>query len=203
MSWIGRWWPAFAVLVVAALASAALLVGRLSREGERAMHQSDAAFNAGDVRQAVVHARRAAGLYVPGASHVQQAYDRMLAAAKGAEAAGDAGLARFAWSSVRAAALESRHLGAPRRSELERAELNLARLLDGPEAEPGIEPAAPLRPEASAPVTRLLLLAALVSLACGVATYRSGARSRSGARWPSWALTALGVSGWLVAIWSL
>jgi hypothetical protein len=97
-------------------------------DGEQEMRLSDEAFHTGDVRTATLHARRAAVLYAPGAPHVRPAYDRLVAIALGAEAAGDTDVARTAWRAVRGAALETRHLWIPHQAELDRANGNLARL---------------------------------------------------------------------------
>lgn len=75
-----------------------------------------------------MHARRAAVLYAPGAPHVADAYARLVAIAVGSESAGNVEMAELAWRAVRGAALETRHLWVPHRSELERANQSLARL---------------------------------------------------------------------------
>ncbi|MBK7586661.1 MAG: hypothetical protein IPI67_41555 [Myxococcales bacterium] len=92
------------------------------------MRESDAAFNRADLPTATLHARAAAVLYAPGAPHVQRAYDRLIAIATGAEAAGQRRIAESAWRAVRGAALETRHLWVVHRAELDRADDNLARL---------------------------------------------------------------------------
>jgi hypothetical protein len=89
---------------------------------------SDAAFDSGDLRPALEHARRSATLYAPGAPHVERAYERLIAIALGAEAAGQPKTAFLAWQGVRSAALESRHIWVSHPAELERANQNLARL---------------------------------------------------------------------------
>ncbi len=106
----------------------ALLTFRAVRDGTREMEQSDLAFNQGEVKSAVLHARRAAIAYAPGAPHVRAAYERMLAAAEGAEAAGDLELARYGFGAVRGAALETRHIWTPHQADLEHADRALARL---------------------------------------------------------------------------
>ncbi len=106
----------------------AALTARAVREGERQMRESDAAFNRADLTSAVLHARAAAVMYAPGAPHVRRGYERLLAIAVGAEAAGQKRTAESAWRSVRGAALETRHVWVPHRAELARADENLARL---------------------------------------------------------------------------
>ena len=113
----------FLLVVILAVFSA-----RVISEGESELSSSDAAFDRGDLEQALDHARRSATLYAPGAPHVTRAYERLEALALGAEAAGKAKVARSAWQAVRSAALESRHLWLSRPRELDRANQNLARL---------------------------------------------------------------------------
>jgi len=110
------------------VAVAAALTARVVLEGQAELAKSDAAFDQGELRPALDHARRSATLYAPGAPHVERAYERMIAIAHGAEAAGEAKIAFLAWQAVRSAALESRHLWITHAGELERANQNLARL---------------------------------------------------------------------------
>jgi hypothetical protein len=105
-----------------------LLTARALRDGEAELERSTQAFNQGDLRGAVLHARRSAVAYVPGAPHVEAAYARLRAIAEGAEARGDADTARLAWGAVRTAALESRHLWVTRGDELATANRQLERL---------------------------------------------------------------------------
>jgi hypothetical protein len=117
-----------AVLSLVLLAASALLAFRAVQRGELELAASERAFDAGQVERALQHARRAAADYVPGAEHVDRAYDRLRAIARGAELARDPELARLAWSAVRGAAWESRHLWQPRAAELAEADAELARL---------------------------------------------------------------------------
>ena len=119
------------LLVVFALVTARNLTG-----GASEMRGSDVAFDAGELDEAVRHARRAAALYVPGASHVRAAYARLRAIAVGAERARDLPLSRAAWRGIRASALESRHAWQPHAGELREANSNLDRL-DGSQLSPG------------------------------------------------------------------
>ena len=136
----GIWLRRLAVTLMTLVLAAALLTARVVVDGEQEMRLSDEAFHRGDVRTAVLHARRAAVLYAPGAPHVRPAYDRLVAVALGAEAAGDTNVARTAWRAVRGAALETRHLWITHRAELERADRNLARLQTVPtQSKPGSE----------------------------------------------------------------
>jgi hypothetical protein len=111
-----------------ALAVFALATQRMLVRGGEELRASDVAFDAGQLDAAIRHARRAATSYVPGAAHVDAAYERLRAVAMGAERARDSSLARSAWRAVRAAALETRHVWSPRGRELEQADSNLARL---------------------------------------------------------------------------
>ena len=118
-----------AALFLASMLFALLaLSARAVLEGQEQMAESDRAFNAGDLRGATVHARRAAVLYAPGAPHVSQAFERLIAISVGSEAAGNAELAELGWSAVRGAALETRHLWVPFAAELKRSNQNLARI---------------------------------------------------------------------------
>jgi hypothetical protein len=128
MSVAGAWLRRVAIFLMLCVLAAAMLTARVVHDGRLEMVASDAAFDRGDVRSATVHARRAAVLYAPGAPHVTPAYQRLIAIAVGAEAAGDMDAARTAWRAVRGAALETRHLWIPRRTELQRANQSLARL---------------------------------------------------------------------------
>lgn len=124
------------IIVVVALATMTL---RAIREGKEELALSDIAFNDGDLPEAVLHARRAATAYAPGAPHTRQALERLRAVAVGAEAAGDPESARLAWGAIRSAALETRHLTMPYAAELAEANERLERLASRPRppSEPG------------------------------------------------------------------
>lgn len=115
------------------LAAAALLLGlaamslRAVTSAEAALERAEAAFDRGELRESVREARRAAREVVPGASHTERAFARLMVIARGAEAAGDIDLARLAWEAVRGAAIEGAGFGPP--SDLvARANENLVRL---------------------------------------------------------------------------
>jgi hypothetical protein len=116
------------------LALGALTAVRTLERGKRELASSELAFSAGQVELALRHAERAAILYLPGAPHVAAAYARLESLALGAEREGDRALAARAWRAVRSAALQSRHAWQPRTQELERADFNLERLGDTPDA---------------------------------------------------------------------
>ncbi|MFZ5894082.1 MAG: hypothetical protein ACOY0T_23680 [Myxococcota bacterium] len=116
--------------LVAAFGVAALgvMITRTLVSGRAALAASERAFDQGDLREAVRLAGRAAALSVPGASHVDLAYRRLVVIARGAEAAGRPHLAAYAWNTVRGAAVESAAPGFGTRAELSLANQNLARL---------------------------------------------------------------------------
>jgi len=116
------------VLAMILLVVFALLAQRSIERGEREMLESDRAFDAGRLELAVLHARRAATAYVPGARHVASGYERLRAVARGAERERDVALARSAWGAVRAAASESQHLWQPHPEALAEADAELTRL---------------------------------------------------------------------------
>lgn len=105
-----------------------LMTAREIQRGERALRASDEAFHQGDLETSVLHARTGAMAYAPGAPHVEAAYQRLEAIARGAEAEGRHSLARTAWGAVRSAALQTSHWWVTRSDELERAQVALARL---------------------------------------------------------------------------
>lgn len=128
-----------AVLSTVLLAASAVLAFRTIQRGEAELAASERAFDAGRVEVALQHAQRAAAAYVPGAWHVDGAYERLRAIARGAELARDPDLARVAWSAMRGAAWESRHVWQPRAAELSEADAELARL-DGTRVARPLEP---------------------------------------------------------------
>jgi hypothetical protein len=108
---------------------------RILLAGEQSMASSDAAFDEGDLREAILFARQAATQTAPGAPHVTAAYTRLTAVAVGAEAQGRPEIADLAWNAIRGAALESRHVWVERSEELALANRNLARLAAAKAAE--------------------------------------------------------------------
>lgn len=122
--WVRRLSYMLAVVALALL----VMTLRAVREGDAAMAESDAAFHRGDLGLAILHARRAALAYAPGAPHTRAALGRLRAVAIGSEGAGDAATARLAWGAIRGAALGARHVTTPYAAELEEANGALARL---------------------------------------------------------------------------
>jgi hypothetical protein len=213
---LGSWLRGIAFGLLLAVIALAVLTARAVIEGREQMAESDRAFNAGDLRAATVHARRAAVLYAPGAPHVSEAYARLSAIALGSEAANNPEMAILAFSAVRGAALETRHVWIPYRAELERANLGLARLET--RAQSPLVPAG--TPEQiqqralralerdDAPrgpwVIGLLLGFALALLGLAVTVLRGVSREGrlvpTHARWGV-AMTLIGAACWTIAAW--
>lgn len=206
-----------ALLLLLTVVALSVFTARILVKGDREMALSEEAFDAGRLRDAVLHARRAAILYAPGAAHVSAAYERLSAVAVGAEAAGDRETAIDAWSAMRSASLESRHVFVPRAAELERANRNLLRLGPGPKWDtvPSAERApAPPRVDAlhlaSAPPERktgwiALLAAGLALSVAGMTVFvvrgvsPDGSFSLPAVKWAA-VLTLVGAACWTVAV---
>jgi hypothetical protein len=200
------------LLIVAAFG---VVTARAVVEGERAMRRSDAAFDRGELREAIVEARRAAILYAPGAPHVAAAYTRLEAIATGAESAGQRRTAAQAWRAVRAAALETRHVRVVYASELERANRHLARLeadalVRSEDAEPeaafGSARVALERDDAPRARWILALLAGFLLSAAGLvlAVWRgldAQGRLTPARGWPGLLVLLAGVVCWTVAVY--
>lgn len=122
-----RWSRALlaSAIVAAALGAA---TGRVVYSGEEEIAASTAALDAGDPREAIVRARRAAGWYAPGAPHVGVAYERLGALARAAEEHKRDDLALMAWQAIRSASIETRWLVAPHATDRQTAEREIARL---------------------------------------------------------------------------
>jgi hypothetical protein len=127
-NWVRSLLPRLALVGFFVVLIGAALTARIVLEGQSELGASDAAFDRGDLLPSLEHARRSATLYAPGAPHVARAYERLIAIATGAEAAGQSKVAFLAWQAVRSAALESRHVWLPEQANLDRANQNLARL---------------------------------------------------------------------------
>jgi hypothetical protein len=184
-----------AALALLLLVVFALLAQRCIERGEHAMLESERAFDAGRLELAVLHARRAATAYVPGARHVASGYERLRAVARGAERERDVALARSAWGAVRAAAIESRHLWQPHPEALRQADAELARLS-------GSAPAAARRVGSSAvSLGALVLGAASALLGWGFWRGEAGQAARERPRMRLAALACItGVIAWGVAL---
>lgn len=131
-----RWFRGTALGLAAAVLALGVFTARQVRDGEAELARSDRTFDEGELRDATLHARRAASAYAPGAPHVTRAYGRLEAIALGAEAAARPADALAAWRAIRSAALESRHLWPVEPARLERANREIARLESHAASEP-------------------------------------------------------------------
>lgn len=186
---------------------------RVVYSGEAELRASDAALDAGDAREAIVRARRAARWYAPGAPHVAVAYDRLIALAEASEANRHDDLALLAWRGVRVAVIETRWIVPTHPEHLERANSEIARIVA--KVPRAAEPDPLIRAEELAKLRRHEPPRTLwvVSLALGFALLAAGlfvwGRQVAGAggtmMWRSAKLgvllSAAGAVLWLVAIW--
>lgn len=205
------WLRRLALVLLLGVIVFAVTTARVISRGETAMKKSDAAFDAGKLRDAIVEARLAAILYAPGAPHVDAAYERLNAIALGAEATGERAIAEQAWRAVRAAALETRHAWVHRADDLERANRNLARLGKGPgvrdEAGEDKKLTEPLYRDDTPRAGYVLLLAVgflLTGGGLGLTAARGirtdGSFSFGQLRWGV-ALTMVGLACWTIAVY--
>jgi hypothetical protein len=196
------------MLVVLSVVLASVLAFDIISRGELEMEQSDRSFHGGDLVASLVHARRAAALYVPGAPHVKAAHDRLIAIAQGSESTGRTDIARRAWGAVRASALETQSFGA--RRDLEMADYRLAVLGISKEglssgsgtSQPASVEALPGPVGPRWPWTAVLVAGLLATVAGLAAMARWGIDSAGHLRWrrAGWALF-LFIAG--VACWTL
>jgi hypothetical protein len=121
LKWVALGLLAFVLLLVVSGVT-------LTARGREEMQRSDEAFHDGDLRTAIFHAKKAALSFVPGAYHVERAYQRLEAIGRGAEAQGDEELARVAWEALRGAVEETNYPGRPVAPAHERAVESLERL---------------------------------------------------------------------------
>ncbi len=213
---------ALAVRALGAAAVLGLAIGAVSLRvvaaGEAEIASSTAALRSGDAREAVVHARRAAGWYAPAAPHVRVAYGRLVALASAAEGLGDRDLALFAWRAVRTASLETRWLfGAPHADDRARADRAIAHLEAASPRPPGSrgDPEAVVLRKALEALARdeaprtgwvAALVAAFAAWTIGAGAFvalgvDASGRVVSRRGWPAAGVAAAGVGLWLVAIW--
>jgi hypothetical protein len=179
---------------------------RVVRDGEAALAESDAAFQRGDLSNAVLFARRAAIAYAPGAPHTRAALARLRAVAVGSEGVGDAASARLAWGAIRSAAVETRSLTEPYAAEREEADQALARLTAVPVAsDPEIQARAVARARRSlmtlpgpSPLSSLLLVTGFGTAALGLALVALRGLTREGRL--LWRGFALGVAVFVVGV---
>jgi hypothetical protein len=193
--------------VVIALAA---MTFRVVRDGEAALFESDAAFHKGDLANAVIHARRAAIAYAPGAPHTRAALARLRAVAVGSEGVGDVGSARLAWGAIRAAAVETRSLTEPYAAERAEADRALSRLAALPIAtDPEVQARAVARAERAlaslpgpSPVSSVLLVVGLGTAALGLALVALRGLTREGRLLPRGFALGVGVFVLGVACWT-
>ncbi len=204
----GRWLRGVALALLLFVVLAGASTARALVDGRDDLERSTLAFNHGDLHAAILHARRAASAYVPGAPHVDAAYARLRAIALGAESSGDAETARLAWGAVRSAALESRHVWTPRRGDLETADRKLELLRAPPagsarapsvSAEPPREPGP--RPGWSAALGFGFLLSIAGLSWLGFYAVRPDGTLRRDRTWLGVALTLVGAACWTVSLY--
>ncbi|HVU01112.1 MAG TPA: hypothetical protein VHE30_05145 [Polyangiaceae bacterium] len=204
---MSRWLQRVALALLLGVVFFAALTARVIAEGERELAQSDRAFDRGDLREAVLHARRSATSYAPGAPHVAAAYDRLSAIARGAEASGQVDLARQALTAMRGAALESRHLFSPHEAELARADADLVRLASrsGPGPAPDLSrlPAQLARDEAPRGPWVLVLSLGFAVFGLGLGLFATRGLGPTGALSRRWTFVSLGLCLLGAACWTL
>jgi hypothetical protein len=203
---------ALGVVAALALGLAAWTV-RVVVAGDAELDASDAALGQGDAHEAVVHARRAASWYAPGAPHVPVAYRRLIALATAAEAHRRRDVALFAWRGVRQASLDTRWLLTPHAADRARAEQEIARLSAIGERE-AAEPDAAAMAAALTTLAKddgprhgwvVALCAGLVVAAGGLAAAMARIAAPAQVEWKrgraALAVAALGAVVWLLALW--
>ncbi|HEX7671092.1 MAG TPA: hypothetical protein VF395_15965 [Polyangiaceae bacterium] len=212
MNDLSAWLHRVALGMLLAVVILGALTARIVARGEAELRRSDVAFNRGDLREAVLYARRAAALYAPGAPHVPSAYARLSAVALGAEASGEPEVARQAWGAMRGAALETRHLWTPHAADLDRANANLARLASAPASVQNGDhgratPREMLARDDAPQAAWILVLGAGFGLfAAGLGLFALLGLTPSGKisgniGWAALALTAMGVACWTLAVY--
>ncbi len=109
--------------VVAAFGAVAV---RVVLEGRHALADGDEAAAAGSVREAIARWEAAARWYLPGAPHVDGAYDRLRRTAEASDATPSVSLA--AWRAIRSAAHATTSLWTPHAEDLSDADAHIAEL---------------------------------------------------------------------------
>jgi hypothetical protein len=104
--------------------------------GARALANGDAAEQRGEFALAIDLWRQAARWYVPGATHVDAAYERLDALARASEARGDLDTALAAWRGVRSSILATRSFYLPHAERLEPANRRIAVIMAALERAP-------------------------------------------------------------------
>jgi hypothetical protein len=128
-----------ALALVLAVCLAAVMT-RAVWAGARALANGDAAEQRGELALAVDLWRQAARWYVPGATHVAAAYQRLDTLARAAEARGDLDTALAAWRGIRSSILATRSFYLPHAERLEPANRRIAVLMAALERAPARGP---------------------------------------------------------------
>lgn len=128
-----------ALALVLAVGLAAVMT-RAVWAGARALANGDAAEQRGELALAVDLWRQAARWYVPGATHVAAAYQRLDTLARAAEARGDIDTALAAWRGIRSSILATRSFYLPHAERLEPANRRIAVLMAALERAPARGP---------------------------------------------------------------
>jgi len=128
-----------ALALVLAVGLAAVMT-RAVWAGARALANGDAAEQRGELALAVDLWRQAARWYVPGATHVEAAYQRLDTLARAAEARGDIDTALAAWRGIRSSILATRSFYLPHAERLEPANRRIAVLMAALERAPARGP---------------------------------------------------------------
>lgn len=124
-----------ALALVLAVGLAAVMT-RAVWAGARALANGDAAEQRGELPLAIDLWRQAARWYVPGATHVEAAYQRLDTLARAAEARGDIDTALAAWRGIRSSILATRSFYLPHGERLEPANRRIAVLMAALERAP-------------------------------------------------------------------
>jgi hypothetical protein len=206
------------LLTATFLTSAVAVISlRVVLAGEAAIERGTAALEAGDVDTAIAESEVAASWYAPGAPHVRVAYARLEAIAVEAERRRQRGVALSAYRAVVASSESTRWLLTPHAADAQRAREAIARLESTGPRPPATadEPAAAIEAAQLRALSRaqgprhrvsVVLAASFVAAVAGLvltlrrAVDETGRLDASRARWPL-AIAALGLLGYLVALW--
>lgn len=107
----------------------ALVMARVHVESARELHAAETATANGDVREALLHLRRAARWGSPFPSPSDEALLRLRRTAEQAEAEGDTSTALYAWRAIRGSNVANESLFTPHADETAAAEQHIASLM--------------------------------------------------------------------------
>jgi len=184
-------------IVVAALAVMSL---RVVLEGRSALADGDAAIEAKHPIDAIAAWETAARWYLPGAPHVDEAYDRLHTVARDRRSLA-------AWRAIRRAALATRHLWQPHQGDLAEANTAIAELTAAdPEGAPGGGADWQARILATDPrPSSLAALGAIAGIACWLAgmaiVIRRSAPGGRSIRAPA-VVAVLGALAWVLGLYT-